>query len=244
MVVCRICNNKLNSNNLIKLKNAPNSAQNFLKKNKKNKNINLVIKECESCGVVQTINKPVSYYKNVIRAAGFSSTMKKFRIGQFKKIKQKYNLTNKRILEIGSGSGDYLSILSKVFEKVYGTENSKKNYNICRKKKLKIFNFFFSGNKFKITNFKFDAFFLFSYLEHIPNINIFLNSLNKNLNKKAIGIIEVPNFEMIISKKLYSEFISDHIFYFTRKTLKRMLEINGFKVLTMKKIWNEKVLLF
>ena len=92
MLSCKICNNKLNSNNLIELINAPNSAQNFLKKNKKNKKINLVIKECANCGVIQNINKPVSYYKNVIRAAGFSETMKRFRFNQFNMIKKKYNL--------------------------------------------------------------------------------------------------------------------------------------------------------
>jgi hypothetical protein len=242
MLSCKICNNKLNSNNLIELINAPNSAQNFLKKNKKNKKINLVIKECANCGVIQNINKPVSYYKNVIRAAGFSETMKRFRFNQFNMIKKKYNLKNKKIIEIGSGPGDYLSILSKIFKNSYGTENSALNYKIIKKKKLKIFNCYLDKSNKRIAKFKFDAFFIFSYLEHVPKFNVFLKAINNNLNDNSVGFIEVPNFEMILKKKLYSEFISDHIFYFTKATLKRSLEINGFDVVSIKSIWNNYIL--
>ena len=60
---CRICESDLNDKDLIIIKNAPNSAQNFLKLNSKinNSKINLIVKECTGCGVVQTINKPVNY---------------------------------------------------------------------------------------------------------------------------------------------------------------------------------------
>ena len=242
MLKCKVCNNKLNSNNLIKLVGAPNSAQNFLKKNKKNKKVNLIIKECSSCGVIQNINKPVSYYKNVIRAAGFSETMKKFRYNQFNKIKKKYNLKNKKIVEIGSGPGDYLSILSKIFKNSYGIENSSSNYKIIKKKKLKIFNCYLNKSNTRIAKFKFDAFFIFSYLEHVPKFNVFLKAINNNLNDNGIGFIEVPNFEMILKKKLYSEFITDHIFYFTKSTFKRSLEINGFDVVNIKSIWSNYIL--
>ena len=36
---------------------------------------------------------------------------------------------------------------------------------------------------------------------------------------KSFGIIEVPNFDMILKKKLYTEFIRDHIYYFTKEIL-------------------------
>ena len=129
-LTCRVCYNYLYEDNIIKLKNAPNSAQNFISTNNKSKNksINLTIKQCSVCGLVQTINNPVSYYKSVIRAVGFSPSMLKYREVQFKKFCKKYDLKNKKVLEIGSGTGDYLSILSKIFSNSYGLESSKKKY--------------------------------------------------------------------------------------------------------------------
>ena len=54
-----------------------------------------------------------------------------------------------------------------------------------------------------------------SYLEHLPDPNTVLQGISYNLNEDGIGLVEVPNFEMILEKNLYSEFIIDHLFYFT-----------------------------
>jgi len=241
---CKVCKSYLYQDDIIKLKNAPNSAQNFVSKKNilNNKSITLTIKQCSNCGLVQAINKPVNYYKNVIRAVGFSPSMLKFRKVQFKNFCKEFNLRNKRVLEVGSGTGDYLSILGKTFKKSYGLENSKKNYKICKKKGLNIIKGFLKKKNNLISKNKFDAFFIFSYLEHIPNINIFLNAINQNLKNNGVGIVEVPNFDMILKKKLYSEFIIDHLFYFTKETLIKTLKINGFQVLKIDSIWDDYIL--
>ena len=78
----------------------------------------------------------------------------------------------------------------------------------------------------------FEAFAVFSFLEHWPDLNNSLRSLNSLLSSGAVGLIEVPNFEFILNKNLYSEFTVDHIYYFDRSTLKRVLELNGFEVVS------------
>jgi len=52
----------------------------------------------------------------------------------------------------------------------------------------------------------------------------------------------VPNFDMILRNNLFTEFISDHIFYFTANTLKLMLETSGFEVIEIKSIWYDYIL--
>ena len=42
-----------------------------------------------------------------------------------------------------------------------------------------------------------------SFLEHIPQINQFLKGIRNNLNENALGLVEVPNFDMIIQEKLF-----------------------------------------
>ena len=81
-----------------------------------------------------------------------------------------------------------------------------------------------------------------SFLEHIPQINQFLKGIRNNLNENALGLVEVPNFDMIIQEKLFSEFIPDHLFYFTNSTLKRTLEFNGFDVIDCKPIWHDYII--
>ena len=79
-------------------------------------------------------------------------------------------------------------------------------------------------------------------MEHWPDINGSLRSLTILLKDGAIGLIEVPNFDFILQKGLYSEFTTDHIFYFTEKTLRTVLEINGFDVLEVNTIWHDYIL--
>ena len=227
--ICNVCGNLLFKKSIAEFKNAPDSAQNFNLKKKIKSNIKLKISQCSGCGLVQATNKPVSYYKSVIRAVGVSQSMLKFRKKQFSQFKNKFNLKNKSAIEIGCGSGDYLTILKKIIKKSYGIEGSDKNYQLCKKKKLNVFKGFINSPNYKISNKKFDAFFIFSYLEHIPNINKFVRGIYNNLTENAVGIVEVPNFDMIIKKKLYTEFIIDHLYYFTKQTLRLLLENNGFE---------------
>ena len=62
---------------------------------------------------------------------------------------------------------------------------------------------------------------MMSFLEHIPYPNDVLKAIVCNLKDDAIGIVEVPNFQLMIDKKLFSEFISDHIFTLQWKPLSK-----------------------
>ena len=243
MKTCRVCNGELKKT-IIALENMPKSAQLFPEKKdlRKEKGIKLSVYQCPYCGLVQITDKPVSYYKQVIRATGISEEMQKFRKTQFKNFIKKYNLNNKKILEVGCGFGEYLSIMNKQKVNVYGIEYSQKAVNHCKKSGLKVSKQFIENEKYKIKNAPFDAFFIMSYLEHIPNINSFLRGILNNLTDEGIGIIEVPNFDMILKKNLFSEFILDNLFYFTKDTLKTVLSINGFEVLECNSVWHDYIL--
>jgi len=41
---------------------------------------------------------------------------------------------------------------------------------------------------------------------------------------------------------LYTEFIRDHIYYFTKETLEKVLNLNGFEVLKCEEIWDKYIL--
>jgi hypothetical protein len=93
-----------------------------------------------------------------------------------------------------------------------------------------------------LKNFPFDSFLILNFLEHIPNIRSFLKGIWNNLSEEAIGLIEVPNFDMMLRKKLFSEFTTDHLYYFTKDTLISTLNINGFEVIECKEVWYDYIL--
>jgi hypothetical protein len=47
---------------------------------------------------------------------------------------------------------------------------------------------------------------------------------------------------MILDKNLFSEFIADHLFYFTKETLISTLERNGFEIIDCKGIWHDYII--
>jgi len=235
---CQVCKSNLLIKPILTLKKVPSSAQGFVKLSQKKNNINLKIYQCSFCGLVQTINKPVSYYKETIRAVGFSKKMINYRSKQFKKFIKKFNLKKGSIVEIGSGNGEYLKILQKYCKKAIGLEFSKNNFLLSKKRGLKVVKGYVENKKFKIPGGPFDGFICMSFMEHSPDVNKFLKGIFFNLNDDGYGLVEVPNFDMILKKELYTEFIIDHINYFTKDTLSQTLNINGFEVLSCNEIWD------
>ena len=77
---CRICGQELFPDILLELKNMPAAAQNFPTEETlaDDHGIDLELRQCSCCGVVQLTNPPVPYFRDVIRAAGCSPEMRDF----------------------------------------------------------------------------------------------------------------------------------------------------------------------
>lgn len=241
---CRICGEKLPVEPLLCYSNMPASAQGFptYENLAQDKGVDLEVFECSACGMIQLSNQPVPYYREVIRAAGFSGEMKEFRLQQFDEWLSKYSLFGKKILEVGCGRGEYLNLLKISGVDAYGIEFADKSVEDCRNQQLSVTKIFLE-NKSKILNDgPFDGFMCFNFMEHWPEPNVTLKAIHKNLNDDAIGLVEVPNFDMLLSKGLFSEFISDHLLYFTEDTLRFTLNQNGFDVLESKPVWQDYIL--
>lgn len=241
---CRVCGNKLYEEPLLKYYNMPNRAQFFVEEKdlSKDKGIDLFLYQCSGCGLLQLDGEPVSYYKDVIRAAGVSEEMKSFRLKHFNEFISRYNLKDKKIIEIGTGCGEFLEIMNRTGVKAYGLEHLNESVNICLEKKIEVYKGFVEDENYKIKNAPYDAFFIMNFLEHIPNPNKFLMGISNNLKDDAIGLIEVPNVDMILEKLMFSEFISDHLMYFTRDTLSFLLKKNGFEVMEIEDVWHDYVI--
>jgi hypothetical protein len=66
--------------------------------------------------------------------------------------------------------------------------------------------------------------------------------LANNLTDGAPGIIEVPSLDFLFRNQLLTEFIPDHLTYFTQATLTTLLSTAGFEVLDMRESRDDYVL--
>lgn len=241
---CRLCFAKLPSRALIELTGMPSAAQFLPAQNElhKDKGTDLYIFECSQCGLVQATQEPVPYYKEVIRSSAFSAEMADFRKQQLKEWVAQNYLSGLRILEIGSGKGEYLHLLKQAGMKAYGTEFGNASVNACKQQGFLVWQAYPDGHGLELSEASFDAFASFNFMEHWPNPKNTLRDISQVIKQNAIGLVEVPNFDMILKKNLFTEFISDHIFYFTANTLRLMLETSGFEVLDIQSIWHDYIL--
>jgi len=227
---CGIC--KGHTKLIYKLDNQPATIQN-LSTIEKAKSIDLEIGQCKDCNTVQLINyTPVTYYRECIRNSKLSNDTLFFRKIQFDILKNtldtSYNFNNYSIIELGANEGEFLDIAKTLGFNCYGIEN---NFN-----RQKIIN-----NKYDFID-KYNAFCSFNYIEHIPDVRNTLTIFNEFLEDNAIGIIEVPNANTILQNNMFSEFSIEHIYYFTKHTLRILLNLCGFEILTIDNIFNNYVL--
>lgn len=230
---------------LLQYSNMPATAQGFptAETLASDQGENLEVVECHGCGLAQLTNTPVSYYRDVIRAAAYSAEMGEFRLKQFKDWALAFGLTNKKVLEIGCGKGEYLSLLQASGLDAYGIEHAQASVEVCQKNGLKVMQGYLGDDdEIAYKDGLFDGFVCLNFMEHWPFPRQSLQALLPKLNEGAIGLVEVPNFDMIVQKGLFSEFIADHLLYFTESTLRLFLQNNGFDVLECKPVWQDYIL--
>lgn len=242
---CFLCGNETSSNEILVLHNAPSSAQDMPTKDtlEKDNGMDLHLVKCPCCGLVQLNVEPVPYYKDVIRVAGLSKTMIGLRKKQFSHLLEKYNLYNKKFLEIGSGNGDFLSILNDNFPSdCYAIENNAESVDICNKRGLKVIKDFANPTHIHPDG-PFDCFLSFNFLEHQPNPNEMIQYAYNNLKNNGYGLITVPSFEYIMERGSYYELIRDHLCYYTFETITFLMNKNGFEVLEKERLNNDTLAL-
>lgn len=197
---------------------------------------------CAFCGLVQSQTAPVPYYREVIRATAFSREMGQFRREQLARFVARHVLQGRKVLEVGSGRGEYLQLLQDSGVQAFGTEFGVTSVLACHAQGLQVEQVFPEARDLNLMHGPFDAWVCFNFLEHWPNPRATLKAVYANLSENAVGLVEVPNFDMILSKHLITEFISDHLLYFTSHTLRTMLEVSGFEVLEISPIWHDYIL--
>lgn len=153
-------------------------------------------------------------------------------------LKRKLTLVNslvtdsKKILDIGCGTGDFLSICKNNSWTTIGVEPNKKARNISQTKNLVI--------KEKIDdiiqlNEKFDVITLWHVLEHVPNLTEYIQQLQNLLKDDGTLLIAVPNFKSYDAEYYKVHWaaydVPRHIWHFSKISIQKIFASYNMKLI-------------
>jgi SAM-dependent methyltransferase len=139
-------------------------------------------------------------------------------------------LSGRRVLEAGCGDGSYLAHLAAAGADASGVEPSSRFRALARERGFRVEEGYVTAER-RLEAGPFSAFVTRQVLEHVPQIHDFLTGIRENLEEGAVGLVEVPSLEKALQDRRYYDFFPDHVNYFSLRTLRLALEMNGFEVL-------------
>lgn len=200
------------------------------------------IVRCKECGLVYVNPRVeeelvIDAYSNaedelyVSQADGRQKTFKKAL-----KLVERFRPSKGKILDVGCAAGFFLNVAKKSGWETFGVEPSKwlgewgnKNFG------LNIVNGVLKEGNFKEDYF--DVVTMWDVLEHTPDPISELKEVNRVLKKDGVVIINFPDVGSWMAKaagRNWWFFLSVHLYHFTPKTLTKMLEKSGLRVISVK----------
>ena len=192
-----------------------------------------------------SLDKLPSYYESVDYISHTDGNKSLFeKMYQFVKsiaLKNKLKLINSqspkgRILDIGAGVGDFLSVCKNDGWQTIGIEPSDKAKNIAISKGVS-----FVENLSELENHSFDIITMWHVLEHVPNLEEQITELKRLIKPNGTIIIAVPNFKSFDAKH-YGQFwaafdVPIHLWHFSKTAIQKLFakeKLELTKVLPMK----------
>lgn len=128
------------------------------------------------------------------------------------------NKSEKKLLDIGAGTGEFLKFCEEYGWNVNGVEPSKKARTIAKEKRIELYeklNYYSKQS--------FDVITMWHVLEHVPNLFEEISQIKKILKEDGTLIIAVPNFKSF-DAKLYKEHwaafdVPRHLWHFSQNAI-------------------------
>lgn len=210
---------------------------------------------CLKCGLVFTNPMPTDanlnefyekYYHTFHKRQGINDQyINKSNIAAIMRLELLFKVINQeksyRILEIGSGAGSFLKLLTKnTFLDIKGIEVGTESYNYCKLKNLPVENIaleMFNTNK------TYNVICSFHVLEHLRSPKLFFSKVNSMLTGDGILYLEVPNLARP-GGVLKSFLQYPHLYSFTFETIFNFGVSSGFYPVYMKNAQRNLTVIF
>lgn len=208
----------------------------------KNDNLHMKVKgwddyilfQCMNCeiGHVEPFNAPGSdWYANAERyELAFDNKLPvdwRHKMFLSKKI---INYEDIDLLDIGAGTGNFLNEASKMGYKTTGIDFDKKRVEFgINNYKLNLLVIDLKSHIKNVGDKKYDVVTAFELIEHLDDPIDFVSDVKKVLKKNGTFVISTPNWDRTFKvENEIGDYPPHHLTWWTKKSLKNFLEINGF----------------
>ena len=144
-----------------------------------------------------------------------------------------FNTQNKTVLDIGAGTGDFLHACQLKGWSVSGVEPNDGARKIALEKGIELSDDFFS-----IEEMRFDVITLWHVLEHVENLQTYIQQIKKVLKPNGVLIIAVPNyksFDAVYYKQYWAAFdVPRHLWHFSQFSIQKLFNEVAMKVVGTK----------
>ena len=193
---------------------------------------------CACCGFIWNESFDASrleYSKRYDNALDFSPTFRAYAEGLARRLIETYHIRGKRVVEIGCGKGNFLSLICEEGNNHgVGFDPSFEGDRVRGPAagRLTFHRDFYSE---KYAGYAADLICCRHVLEHIDDAVEFLAMVRRAIeeNPSAILYFEVPNVRFILEKLSIWDIIYEHCSYFSRESLRYIFDRCGFDILRL-----------
>jgi SAM-dependent methyltransferase len=230
---CRICGGE-HHDTIINFGNQP-IVHHYLKSaNEDYSKYEFILNACKLCGFLYIKNPidPNILYQNYFTISSWKNQPHVPRLVDVIEMISDIN-ADSAILDIGCNDGSFLKYLkSRGYCNISGVEPTKDSYFEAVKNSINVYNNFFDLD-FASKCFKpgqFDLITTRQVLEHIFDLDSFLEGIKYSLKDNGLFVIEVPDSEWHIDLFDYALW-EEHINYFTLNTVRQLLRKHSFSII-------------
>ncbi len=203
---------------------------------------------CNRCGFIYNTvfdSSLLEYSTECEESQGYSATFNKFNRQMAVELVEKYNLKNKKIVEIGSGKGDFLIMLCELgnnsgvgVDPAY-VEGRQQSEALTR---IEFIKDFYSE---KYASHKADLYCCKMTLEHIQNPLEFMRMVRSAIGNELDSIVffQIPNVSRILEDCAFEDIYFEHCSYFSPSSLTNLFQNSGFEALDLKTGYSDQYLM-
>ncbi|WP_298505577.1 class I SAM-dependent methyltransferase [uncultured Maribacter sp.] len=162
--------------------------------------------------------------------------VKKYSIKKKIQLINSFTNTNKTLLDVGAGTGDFLIGAKNQGWKVCGMEPSTTAIEKALEKGVTLYPDFT-----ELQNKKFDVITLWHVLEHLPDVERQIKNLKNLLNDNGTLIVAVPNYKSFDAKWYKENWaaydVPRHLWHFSRTSISKIFGRHNMEVVKTKPMW-------
>ena len=155
--------------------------------------------------------------------------VKKYMLWKKCRLMERYTGGSGKVLDIGSGTGDFLRMARKRNWKIAGVEPNPLARGLANEKQVQLYR-----DIQEVEGYDYDAITLWHTLEHLPDLDAYITRFKQHLTTEGVILVAVPNFKSL-DAKIYKEYwaaydVPRHLWHFSQAAIQEIFERHGLKI--------------